>query len=207
MPAQMGFLKLLENLFHFKLDQERYSIQPDKFISHPLFDDTVVASNTYLTEFFFLVLSRFFHWQSMSTLVPVDDEGAAIMARSTWSALPATSSGPAMPATPTISKKMVAYLESFLGVAPFRKPVIDTRIDRLYADAMKRLGSVKDDDKYVEYLVRKLRAWYRRFPPKAFDPATDKAELDASADKAAVDVADFNGDTEVVEGLVFSDAK
>ena len=41
MPAQMGFLKLLENLFHFKLDQERYSIQPDKFISHPLFDDTV----------------------------------------------------------------------------------------------------------------------------------------------------------------------
>ena len=206
MPAQMGFLKLLENLFHFKLDQERYSIQPDKFISHPLFDDTVVASNTYLNEFFFLVLSRFFHWQSMSTLVPVDDEGAAIMARSTWSALPATSSGPAMPAIPTISKKMVAYLESFLGVAPFRKPAIDTRIDKLYADAMKRLGYVTDD-RYVAYLVRKLQAWYSRFPPKAVDPAADKAELDAAADKATVDVANLNGDTEIVEGLVLSDAE
>jgi len=112
----------------------------------------------------------------MSTLVPVDDEGAALMTRSTWSALPATSSGPAMPATPTISKKMVAYLESFLGVAPFRKPAIDTRIDKLYADAMKRLGSVTD-------------------------------RLSAAADKATVDVADFNGDTEVVEGLVLSDAE
>jgi hypothetical protein len=79
-------------------------------------------------------------------------------------------------------------------------------IDKLYADAMKRLGSVTDD-KYVAYLVRKLQAWYSRFPPKAVDPAADKAELDAAADKATVDVADFNGDTEVVQGLVLSDAE
>ena len=41
----------------------------------------------------------------------------------------------------------------------------------------------------------------------AVDPAADKAELDAAADKATVDVADFNGNTEVVEGLVLSDAE
>jgi hypothetical protein len=48
---------------------------------------------------------------------------------------------------------------------------------------------------------------HSRFPPKAVDPAADKAELDAAADKATVDVADFNGNTEVVEGLVLSDAE
>ena len=49
-----------DNLFHFKLDQERYSIKPEDFIRLPLFDEGNVQSSTYLNEFFFFVLSRFF---------------------------------------------------------------------------------------------------------------------------------------------------
>jgi hypothetical protein len=48
-----------------------------------------------------------------------------------------------------------------------------------------------------------LQAWYSRFPPNAVDPAADKAEPDAAADKSTVDVADFNGNTKVVEGHCF----
>ena len=40
-----------ENLFHFKRDQPRYSIKPDDFMAHPLYDDTVVQQNTYLSVF------------------------------------------------------------------------------------------------------------------------------------------------------------
>ena len=87
-------------------------------------------------------------------------------------------------------------------MTPFRKPVIDTRIDRLYDGAMKRLKKMPEKD-YVDYLVRKPEAWYTRFPPKAVDPA-DKAEQAAEAAEA---VDEFNGGAEPVEGLVLSDAK
>ena len=68
-------------------------------------------------------------------------------------------------------------------------------------------GGTRGSAEAVWERKRQLQAWYSRFPPKAVDPAANKAELDAAADKATVDVADFNGDTEVVEGLVLSDAE
>ena len=103
---------------------------------------------TYINEFFFLVLSRFFQWQGMTAYVPVDDEAAANMAKTMLTPLNQTSSGPSMPEIQVISKKMVAYLESFLAVAPFRKKTdmkIDTKIDKLYESAMKKLGAVNVD--------------------------------------------------------------
>ena len=79
----------------------------------------------------------------MTAYVPVDDEAAANMAKTMLTPLNQTSSGPAMPEIPVISKKMVAYLESFLAVAPYRKTTdmkIDTKIDKLYESAMRKLG-------------------------------------------------------------------
>jgi hypothetical protein len=138
----------------------------------------------------------------MGSLAPMDKVGAVFMARSVWSPIGFTGSGPSMPESPTISKKMVAYLESFLGVAPFRKPVIDTRIDKMYADAMRRLAKVPEKE-YVNYLARKLEAWYTRFPPKAVDPA-DKAD-EAAVEHGSADEA--NGGADPVEGLELSDAE
>jgi hypothetical protein len=66
-----------DNLFHFKRDQERYNIKLDYFTRPPLYDETHIQSSTYLNDFFFLVLSRFFYWQGVAELVLVDDEAAA----------------------------------------------------------------------------------------------------------------------------------
>ena len=167
-----------ENLFHFKRYQERYSIKPDDFINLPLFYDQVVTCNTYLKEVFFLVLSRFFHWQSTTEYrVPVDEAGAAVMARSVWSPFGATSSGPAMPATPTISKKMVAR----------------QRHEEVGSGSRKRLR---------ELHCAQASAWYHCFWPKPVDPA-DKAEQAAVAEAEAA----VNGCAAPVDGLLLSDAE
>ena len=108
-----------------------------------------------------------------------------------------------MPEIPVISKKMVAYLESFLAVAPYRKTTdmkIDTKIDKLYESAMKKLGAVNDAN-YCNYMERKLRAWYRRFPPKQ---VTDDAKAEMAAENAAVAEADADATT-VGDSLVMSD--
>ena len=199
----MWYTVFSDNLFHFKLDQERYSIKPEDFVRLPLYDEGHVQSSTYLNEFFFLVLSRFFQWQGMTAYVPVDDEAAANMAKTMLTPLNQTSSGPAMPEIPVISKKMVAYLESFLAVAPYRKTTdmkIDTKIDKLYESAMKKLGAVNDAN-YCNYMERKLRAWYRRFPPKQ---VTDDAKAEMAAENAAVAEADADATT-VGDSLVMSD--
>jgi hypothetical protein len=60
---------------------------------------------------------------------------------------------------------------------------IDTKIDKLYENAMRKLGAVNDAN-YCNYMERKLLAWYRRFPPKqaAADSAADvDAEIAAPA--------------------------
>ena len=60
------------------------------------------------------------------------------------------------------------------------------------------------EKEYVDYLARKLEAWYTRFPPKAVDPA-DKADEAAEEHEAA---NESNGGADpVVEGLVLSDAE
>ena len=68
-----------------------------------------------------------------------------------------------------ISKKTVAYFESFLGAASFprirKDPRLDARIDKFYQTAMVRLAKVTHKD-FVKYIERKMVAWYRRFPPK-----------------------------------------
>ena len=137
----------------------------------------------------------------------IDDEAAANMAKTMLTPLNQTSSGPAMPEIPVISKKMVAYLESFLAVAPFRKTTdmkIDTKIDKLYESAMKKLGAVNDAN-YCNYMERKLRAWYRRFPPKQVTDDDAKAEMAAENAAAAEGDAAATAATAVGESLALSD--
>jgi len=146
----------------------------------------------------------------MTALVPVDDAAAANMAKALLTPLNHTSSGPAMPEIPVISKKMVAYLESFLAVAPYRRNTdmkIDTKIDKLYENALRRLGAVNDTN-YSNYMERKLRAWYRRFPPK---PATGDPTADVAAEIAAAAEADGSAPADdapvASESLMMSDSE
>ena len=67
-----------------------------------------------------------------------------------------------------MSKMLIAYLASFLGVSPFRDtqdPMVDTRLDLLYREAMDKLDEVDDED-CMRYVARKMLAWYTKYPPK-----------------------------------------
>lgn len=66
---------------------------------------------------------------------------------------------------------------------------------------MKKLAVVPEKD-YVNYIVRKLQAWYHCFRPKPVDPA-DKAEQAAVAEAEA----EVNGGAAPVDGLLLSDAE
>jgi len=163
-----------ENLFHYKLNQTRYSIKPEDYQKLPLFVESQ-DSSTYVNEFFFLVYSRFTSWQNMKSLAVATLQDTRLW-RTNYIALPRTNSGPAMESTPVVSKRMVAYLASFLGVAPFSRtldPRVDIRLDKGYANAMTRLSAVAGDA-YTTYMSRKMLAWYRRFPPKDVSDHTEE---------------------------------
>ena len=70
---------------------------------------------------------------------------------------------------------------------------------------MHKLGAVNDAN-YCNYMERKLRAWYRRFPPKqaAADSAADvAAEIAAPAEaEGSAPAADA-----AVESLLMSDGE
>jgi hypothetical protein len=81
-----------------------------------------------------------------------------------------------------VSKMLIAYLASFLRVSPFRDtqdPMVDTRLDLLYREAMDKLDEV-DNASWMKYrdVARKMLAWYTKYPPKNYGAA---AAVEASA--------------------------
>ena len=100
---------LAGNLFRFKKDQAEYSIKPEDHGSKPLFSNKW-ASQTLLNEFFVYVLSRVSSWQCMTELrvTTLDDVEALLLAVFTapfWNQ--------------NLSRYFVAYLASFVAVAPY----------------------------------------------------------------------------------------
>ena len=156
-----------ENLFHYKAEQTKYSIKPEDYGKLPLFLEDK-ETNTYLNEFFFYVFSKVGAWQCLKELSVGSTEDAVALSDSAYCALPKSFSGPALEKCPVVSKKTVAYFESFLGAAPFprllKDPRLDARVDKFYGSAMTRLAKVTDKD-FIKYIQRKMVAWYRRFPP------------------------------------------
>jgi hypothetical protein len=67
-----------------------------------------------------------------------------------------------------VSKMLIAYLTSFLGVSPFRdtqSPMVDISLDLLYRETMDKLDEV-DDGACMKYVARKMLAWYTKYQPK-----------------------------------------
>ena len=173
---QINFTGFLANLFHFKPGSKAYSIDPDRFEQVPLFikdkEDTTV-----LNDLFFYIFSRALTWQSLTMHNPKKADHAW---PGRYDAIDASASGPDLPAVPWLSKNFVAYFEAFLGAAPYFKST-DSRnkLDRLYGKALKGLNKV-DDDKFDQYVMRKLRAWYTKFPPTPSAAANaDRADDEA----------------------------
>ena len=172
---------LAGNLFHFKKDQAEYSIKPKDHGSKPLFSNKG-ASQTLLNEFFFYVFSRVSSWQCMNELrVTTLDDVEALLLLSFDGALPESKSGMEMPKLLFVSRYFIAYLASFVAVAPFFRAK-DERVQpgtvKFFDKARSKLAGLKDMA-LSAYLHRKATAWYKRFPPihspdRVEDPKTPK---------------------------------
>ena len=175
---QINFTDFLANLFHFKPGSKAYSIDPDMFDKVPLFVKDK-EETTVLNDLFFYVFSRALSWQALTMYNPKQVDHVW---PSGYDAIDASASGPDLPAVPWLSKNLVAYFESFLGAAPYYKTTDGrNKLDRLFAKAIKGLNRL-DDAKFDQYVMRKLRAWYTKFPPTS---ATPPAEADDGADYGA----------------------
>jgi hypothetical protein len=85
-------------------------------------------------------------------------------------------------------------------------PRVDTRLDRLFATAMTKLGKASEKH-YMDYIERKVTAWYAKFPPKQDDPAAAAAE-EAASERAPVEAGGQSAAVEdEAEGLEMSDVE
>ena len=94
-----------------------------------------------------------------------------------------------MPIVPVVSRYFVAYLASFVAVAPFfraKDERVQTGTVKFYDKALSKLAGMKDTA-LSAYLHSKATAWYKRFPPiHSQDRAKDaKALLVDCGDGAA----------------------
>ena len=109
-----------------------------------------------------------------------------------------------------LSKTMVAYLESFLGVSPFYKtqdPRVDANLDVLYKDALSKANEI-EDRAFQNYVARKLTAWYTRFPPKKNDKNDkDSDEDDDDAPSGGADMPAGGAGPSKKRGMALSDAE
>ena len=77
-----------------------------------------------------------------------------------------TRSGPALNKTAFLSKTFVAYFEALVAAVPYCKTT-DSRnkLEDRFQKALRELNK-HDDMRFDQYIARKLRAWYTKFPPK-----------------------------------------
>ena len=95
-----------------------YSIKQQAHGSTPLFSNKG-ASKTLLNEFFFYVLSKVSSWQCMNELRVTNlDDVESLLLHSLYGLLPQSKSEIKMPKVLVVSRYFVAYLASFVAVAP-----------------------------------------------------------------------------------------
>ena len=146
-----------------------------------------------LNEFFYYVLSRVSSWQCKTELrVTTLDDVEVLLLSSFYSALPDSKSGMEMPKVPVVSRYFVAYLASFVAVAPFFLAMVapflrtkdkpQTGTVKFFDKALSKLAGMKVMALSLSaYLHRKATAWYKRFPPihspdRAEDPKTPQVD-------------------------------
>ena len=191
---QIQFTYFLANLFHFKPESKGYSIDPDIFEQVPLFLKDK-DENTVLNELFFYVFSRALSWQSLTMYNPKTAEQVETLPIR-YDAIDASASGPDLPAVSGLSKNFVAYFEAFLGAAPYYKSTdVRSKLDQRFSKELKVLNRL-DDDKFDQYVRRKLRAWYIKFPPTSPSTADGGAGHDGD-DGAEEGGAGSGGDDSV----------
>jgi hypothetical protein len=111
------------------------------------------TASCYLNNVFFYVFYKFSGWQNMRSMTASSLEFVSALTRSTWAQHKASGIcnwRTALLEVQCMSKMLIAYLASFLGVSPFREtqdPMVDTRLDLLYKEAMDNLDKLDEPQK------------------------------------------------------------
>ena len=80
-------------------------------------------------------------------------------------AVPSTKHHIKLPKTSYLSKHFVAYIVALVGAAPyFRTTDPRMKLDARFTKALSVFNK-QDDLRFDQYVARKLRAWFARFPP------------------------------------------
>ena len=80
-------------------------------------------------------------------------------------AVPSTKHHIKLPKTSYLSKHVGAYIEALVAAAPyFRTTDPRMKLDARFAKALSEFNK-QDDLRFDQYVARKLRAWFGRFPP------------------------------------------
>ena len=96
---------------------------------------------------------------------PRSKEEVETLITSAFPAVPSTKHHIKLPKTSYLSKHFVAYIEALVGAAPyFRTTDPRMKLDARFAKALSEFNK-QDDLRFDQYVARKLRAWFARFPP------------------------------------------
>ena len=161
---QKNWLDFIVNLLHYKKGSAEYGIEPVKYLLKPLYCKTA-GDNSVLNDLFCHIFSTMGDWQSLRRFAPRSMADVETLVTSDFPAIEATKHSIELPRASYISKHFVAYIEALVGAAPyFRTTDPRMKLDARFAKALSEFNK-QDDLRFDQYVARKLRAWFARFPP------------------------------------------
>ena len=96
-----------------------------------------------------------------------DVEDLLLRSQAFYGALQESKTGMEMPTVPIVFRYFVAYLVSFVAVAPFfraKDERVQTGAVKFFDKALSKFAGMKDTA-LSAYVHRQATAWYKRFPP------------------------------------------
>ena len=200
---QKNWLDFIVNLLHYKKGSTEYGIEPVKYLLKPLYCKTAGgADNTVLNELFCHIFSKIGDWQGVRYFAPKSMTDVETLLAADFPAIEASKHSIALPRAPYISKHFVAYIEALVGAAPYYRTT-DSRnkLDSRFAKAYKELDR-QEDQRFDQYVARKLRAWFTMFPPNSSPGSGGNDDPEEGAAAGGADGEDdADGDEEEVMAL------
>jgi glycosidase len=162
---QKAFTNFLSGLLHFRSDSSAYSLNPRAYPAKPLFADD--DKNPTLNDLFWLIFDNMHNWQNLSCLYATSTEDRMRTVERLLDGVPPTTSGTGFSSYPLVSAHLIAYIEALIVETPFFYAGSETRMcgvgDGQFLKMMD-MYEVFEEAEFSDYVTRKARRWYERFP-------------------------------------------
>jgi len=187
--VQKNWLEFIVNLLHYRKGSAEYGIEPVKHLVKPLYSK-IAGDYTVLNDLFCHIFSTIGEWQSLRRFAPKSMTEVETLITADFPAVLPTKHSIELPRAPYISKNFVAYIEALVCAAPYFKTTdARNRLDARFNKAFKELDK-QEDMRFDQYVARKVRAWYKMFPPSSsgaggnddFEEGTGGADGEEDAD-------------------------